>query len=71
MGDTCTRRCRFCNVKTGRPNALDPDEPEKIAASVEELGIKYAVITSVTRDDLPDGASVRRYMVRFPLPQDL
>lgn len=57
MGDTCTRRCRFCNVKTGRPNALDPDEPEKIAASVEKLGIKYAVITSVTRDDLPDGGA--------------
>jgi lipoic acid synthetase len=57
-GDVCTRSCRFCNVKTGRPDALDPDEPERIAASVNELHLRHAVITSVDRDDLPDfGAS--------------
>ncbi|MDR1130661.1 MAG: lipoyl synthase [Prevotellaceae bacterium] len=57
-GDVCTRSCKFCNVKTGRPAPLDPDEPRKIADSVHSLCLKHAVITSVDRDDLSDlGAS--------------
>lgn len=50
----CTRSCKFCNVKTGRPAPLDPAEPENIANSVKLLGLKHAVITSVDRDDLAD-----------------
>lgn len=57
MGDTCTRRCRFCNVKTGKPNALDKDEPLNVAEAVKTLGLKHVVITSVDRDDLPDGGA--------------
>lgn len=57
MGDTCTRNCRFCNVRTGRPAPLDPDEPERIAQVVEEMGLRHAVVTSVDRDDLPDGGA--------------
>lgn len=57
MGDTCTRNCRFCNVKTGKPLKLDPDEPKHIREAVEVLKLKYAVITSVTRDDLIDGGA--------------
>lgn len=57
MGDTCTRNCRFCNVKTGRPAPLDPEEPARLASAIKELGLKYAVITCVTRDDLPDGGA--------------
>ena len=53
-GDVCTRSCKFCNVKTGRPAPLDPAEPENIANSVKLLGLKHAVITSVDRDDLAD-----------------
>ncbi|MDR1583446.1 MAG: lipoyl synthase [Prevotellaceae bacterium] len=57
-GDICTRSCKFCNVKTGRPTSLDPKEPENIADSVNLLQLKHVVITSVDRDDLPDlGAS--------------
>jgi lipoic acid synthetase len=57
-GDVCTRSCKFCNVKTGRPAPPDPDEPRKIADSVHSLRLKHAVITSVDRDDLSDlGAS--------------
>ena len=54
MGDTCTRACTFCNVKTGKPNYLDPFEPERVATSVSELGLTHVVITSVNRDDLKD-----------------
>jgi lipoic acid synthetase len=54
MGDVCTRGCRFCAVTTGRPTALDPEEPIKLAKAVGELGLTYVVITSVDRDDLPD-----------------
>ena len=54
LGDTCTRACRFCNVKTGRGLPPDASEPERIAKSVKALGLKYVVITSVDRDDLPD-----------------
>ena len=57
MGDVCTRNCRFCNVKTGRPAPLDLDEPARLASAIKELGLKYAVITCVTRDDLPDGGA--------------
>ncbi len=57
MGDTCTRACAFCNVRTGRPEALDLDEPEKIADSVAKLGLHHVVITSVDRDDLRDGGA--------------
>ncbi|MBF0467368.1 MAG: lipoyl synthase [Desulfamplus sp.] len=57
MGDQCTRNCRFCNVKTGNPLALDPDEPARVAKAALELGLKYVVITSVTRDDLEDGGA--------------
>lgn len=54
MGDVCTRGCRFCDVKTGRPGALDPDEPRHLAEAVARLGLDYLVVTSVDRDDLPD-----------------
>lgn len=58
LGKYCTRNCRFCAVEKGAPLALDPEEPKKIAKAVRELGLKYVVVTSVTRDDLPDaGAS--------------
>lgn len=57
MGDTCTRGCRFCAVTTGKPGALDPLEPYKIARGLAQLKLTYAVITSVDRDDLPDGGS--------------
>ena len=58
LGDTCTRACRFCNVKTGNPGGwLDPHEPEQTAQSAKQLGLKYAVITMVDRDDLPDGGA--------------
>ncbi len=55
MGDTCTRGCRFCNVKTGNPKGkLDPFEPENVAHSISQMGLEYVVITTVDRDDLPD-----------------
>jgi lipoic acid synthetase len=57
MGDTCTRACAFCNVKTGLPNGLDPLEPQNVAKAVAELGLKHVVVTSVDRDDLPDGGA--------------
>ena len=57
MGDTCTRACAFCNVKTGKPTHLDPLEPMKIAQATKELDLKHVVITSVDRDDLEDGGA--------------
>jgi lipoic acid synthetase len=57
MGDTCTRACSFCNVKTGKPTFLDPLEPLKIAQATKELNLKHVVITSVDRDDLEDGGA--------------
>lgn len=57
MGDRCTRRCTFCDVAHGRPEPLDPEEPNKIAEATEQLGLKYVVITSVDRDDLRDGGA--------------
>lgn len=73
MGEICTRSCRFCGVRRGRPHPLDPEEPKKIAQAAKELGLKFVVITSVTRDDLADGgaahlaAAIRR--VKEVLPQ--
>ena len=57
MGNVCTRNCRYCNIGTARPKPLDTEEPKHIAEAVKELGLKFAVITSVTRDDLPDGGA--------------
>jgi lipoic acid synthetase len=57
MGDTCTRACAFCNVKTGLPGALDPAEPEHVAEATAKLGLAHVVITSVDRDDLGDGGA--------------
>jgi len=57
LGDVCTRNCRYCNVEHGKPLSLNPDEPRDVAKSVEKLGLKYVVITSVTRDDLNDGGA--------------
>ncbi len=57
MGEVCTRACRFCHVKVGAPPPLDPMEPENLAAAVRELGLEYIVVTSVNRDDRPDGGA--------------
>jgi lipoic acid synthetase len=57
MGEICTRSCRFCNVKTGRPLPLDEDEPRRVAESVHEMNLRHAVLTSVDRDDQPDGGA--------------
>lgn len=57
LGENCTRNCKFCAVTAGRPTAPDPEEPEKIALGVEQLGLRFAVLTCVTRDDLPDGGA--------------
>ncbi len=57
LGSVCTRACAFCNVATGRPDLLDPHEPERLAAAVGKLGLDHVVITSVDRDDLPDGGA--------------
>ena len=57
MGNVCTRNCRYCNIGTARPEPLDLDEPKHVAEAVKELGLKYSVITSVTRDDLSDGGA--------------
>ena len=63
MGDTCTRACAFCDVKTGKPESLDPFEPSKISNAVNKLNLKHVVITSVDRDDLEDGGSEHFYNV--------
>lgn len=57
MGNVCTRNCKYCNISTAKPEPLDKNEPKHIAEAVQELGLKYVVITSVTRDDLPDGGA--------------
>jgi lipoyl synthase len=56
-GDQCTRRCDFCQIDTGKPAALDRDEPRRVAESVQTMGLRYATVTGVARDDLPDGGS--------------
>jgi lipoic acid synthetase len=72
MGDTCTRACAFCNVKTGLPGALDPNEPEHVAEATAKLGLAHIVVTSVDRDDLGDGgaghfaATIRAIRARCP-----
>lgn len=83
LGDTCTRGCRFCAVKTGLPNELDWNEPERVADSVEIMGLKHVVVTAVARDDLKDGGAavfaetVREIRERMPgctieiLPSDM
>jgi lipoic acid synthetase len=71
-GDRCTRRCAFCAVTTARPRDLDPEEPDRVAAAVSELGLRYVVITCVARDDLEDGgasqmaAAIRAISARCP-----
>ncbi len=57
LGDTCTRACAFCNVKTGMPRAVDPMEPQNLADAAAEMGLAHIVVTSVDRDDLPDGGA--------------
>ncbi len=57
LGDICTRACAFCNIKTGMPRAVDPNEPEHVATVAETMGLSHIVITSVDRDDLPDGGA--------------
>ncbi len=57
LGSVCTRACSFCNVATGRPLAIDPHEPDHLAEAVGELGLSHVVVTSVDRDDLPDGGA--------------
>src|SRR5690242_5832596 len=57
LGDTCTRACAFCNVKTGLPGALDPNEPAQVGQATAKLGLAHIVVTSVDRDDLPDGGA--------------
>jgi lipoic acid synthetase len=57
LGDRCTRNCRFCSVASGKPDPPDPGEPRRVAEAVARMGLRYAVITSVTRDDLPDGGA--------------
>ena len=71
-GDACTRRCDFCQIDTGRPAPLDPDEPRRVAASVAAMGLRYATVTGVARDDLPDegvwlyAETVRRIHTEVP-----
>jgi lipoic acid synthetase len=57
LGDRCTRRCGYCSVATGRPSPPDPDEPERVAEAASRMGLRYVVLTSVDRDDLPDGGA--------------
>jgi lipoic acid synthetase len=57
MGDTCTRGCRFCAIGKGKPQALNPEEPYRVGQTVKELGLEHIVVTSVDRDDLPDGGA--------------
>jgi lipoic acid synthetase len=72
LGDTCTRACRFCAVKTGRPAPVDADEAVRVADAAKQMDLKHVVVTSVTRDDLPDGgsalfaAAIREIRLRLP-----
>src|SRR5437867_6311965 len=72
LGDVCTRACKFCAVKTGRPAQYDLDEPRRVAGAIQKLDLKYAVITSVDRDDLEDGGAyvfaetIRKTRARCP-----
>mgnify|MGYP003413569886 CR=1 FL=1 len=72
LGDTCTRACGFCSVKTGRPGSIDQDEPRRVSQAVADMGLRYVVLTSVNRDDLQDGGAgifaetLRRLRARDP-----
>ena len=72
LGDTCTRACGFCNIKTGKPTWFDDDEPRRVADALEHLGLEHVVVTSVARDDLPDGGAhvfaetIRQLRERIP-----
>jgi len=72
LGDTCTRACGFCNIKTGRPTWFDEDEPRRVADALQGLGLEHVVVTSVARDDLPDGGAhvfantIRELKARIP-----
>ena len=72
LGDTCTRACGFCNIKTGRPTWFDEDEPRRVADALDGLGLEHVVVTSVARDDLPDGGAsvfaetIRQLRSRIP-----
>ncbi len=72
LGDICTRRCHYCSVQTGRPPVLDGDEPKRVADAVQSLGLRHVVITSVNRDELPDGGAsmfaetIRQIKQRMP-----
>ena len=72
LGDTCTRACGFCNIKTGKPTWFDDDEPRRVADALENLGLEHVVVTSVARDDLPDGGAhvfaetIRQLRERIP-----
>ncbi|MBP9491437.1 MAG: lipoyl synthase [Aliarcobacter sp.] len=63
LGDTCTRRCTYCNVKTGKPDGVNEDEIEQVTIAVQKLGLKFVVITSPARDDLDDGGALQFYEV--------
>ena len=67
MGNVCTRNCRYCNISCEKPVPLDLKEPQHLAKAVSELGLKYSVITSVTRDDLPDGGAIHFAQVIFEI----
>jgi lipoic acid synthetase len=69
LGDICTRGCAFCAVKKGKPLSLEADEPQRLARAVAELGLRHVVITSVTRDDLPDGGAAHYARVVAALRQ--
>ena len=72
LGDTCTRACGFCAIKTGRPTWFDADEPRRVAEAVAAMGLEHVVVTSVARDDLPDGGAgvfaetIRQLRARWP-----
>jgi lipoic acid synthetase len=76
MGDICTRSCGFCHIKTGRPSALDEDEPRRVAESVVAMNLSHCVLTSVNRDELPNGGAhifantIREIRKRFPNPDE-
>ena len=68
LGNVCTRRCAFCAVASGRPDNIDVDEPHRVAHAAQHLRLKHIVITSVARDDLPDGGASRLRRLHTPLP---
>jgi lipoic acid synthetase len=69
LGDTCTRGCRFCAIDKGKPIALDPEEPRNVALVVQDLGLNHIVVTSVNRDDLPDGGAAHYAKTVFWIKQ--